>query len=143
MRSSSTKSTSSTSSGAPCVVQQRLGRLATALFLLATIGNAAQLFDPMRLLRTLPDLCPVHRLLGFDCPGCGMGRALVHLAKGELTAGMEMHPFAPILLTITVASALLPNRSMAAIAHHRLFGTILPAFSVAAIVAWWLVTKVA
>jgi len=142
MQSSSTKSTSSIDSATPFVVQRRMGRLATALFLLAAIGNAAQLFDPMRLLRTLPDLCPVHRLLGVDCPGCGMGRALVHLAKGELAAGVALHPFAPILLTITVASALLPSRSMSAIARHRLFGTILPALFVGAVVAWWLLTKV-
>jgi hypothetical protein len=143
MQSSSTKSTSSTGSAAPLVVQRRIGRLATALFLLAAVGNATRLVDPMRLLRTLPDLCPVHRLFGFDCPGCGMGRALVHLAKGELTAGVEMHPFAPILLTITVASALLPSRSLEAVAQHRLLGTILPALFVGAVVAWWLLTKVA
>jgi len=42
-------------------------------------------------------LCPLRRLLGIPCPGCGMTRALAHLAKGEWRAAVALHPLAPLL----------------------------------------------
>jgi hypothetical protein len=42
-------------------------------------------------------LCPFRRLTGVPCPGCGMTRALAHLAKGEWTAALRDHPLAPVL----------------------------------------------
>ena len=31
--------------------------------------------------------------LGFDfCPGCGLGRSIAYLARGELTASLHAHP---------------------------------------------------
>jgi hypothetical protein len=42
-------------------------------------------------------LCLSRRLLGLPCPGCGMTRALAHLAKGEWRAALAVHPFAPLL----------------------------------------------
>ncbi len=39
-------------------------------------------------------LCPFRRLTGLSCPGCGMTRACVSLAHGELRASLTMHPFA-------------------------------------------------
>ena len=41
-------------------------------------------------------LC-LSRRLGLPCPGCGMTRALAHLAKGEWRAALSAHPFAPVL----------------------------------------------
>lgn len=38
-------------------------------------------------------LCPFRRLTGFSCPGCGMTRACILLAHGELRASLTMHPF--------------------------------------------------
>jgi hypothetical protein len=42
-------------------------------------------------------ICLSRRLLGLPCPGCGMTRALAHLAKGEWRAAVAVHPFAPLL----------------------------------------------
>ncbi len=42
-------------------------------------------------------ICLSRRLLGLPCPGCGMTRALAHLAKGEWRAALAAHPFAPVL----------------------------------------------
>lgn len=41
-------------------------------------------------------LCPLHNL-GLDwCPGCGLGRAMNLLARGEFKASWEMHPLASL-----------------------------------------------
>ncbi|MDX1429108.1 MAG: DUF2752 domain-containing protein [Rhodothermales bacterium] len=43
----------------------------------------------------LIDLC-VWKLAGFEsCPGCGMGHALAHLLRGDLSAGIQAHPLSP------------------------------------------------
>jgi hypothetical protein len=42
-------------------------------------------------------VCLSRRLLGLPCPGCGMTRALAHLAKGEWREAVAVHPFAPLL----------------------------------------------
>jgi hypothetical protein len=42
-------------------------------------------------------LCLWRRLLGIPCPGCGMTRALAHLAKGEWRAALAVHPLAPLV----------------------------------------------
>lgn len=39
-------------------------------------------------------LCPLSQM-GFDwCPGCGLGRAMSLLARGEFKASWAMHPLA-------------------------------------------------
>lgn len=42
--------------------------------------------------------CPFFHALGLPCPGCGMTRASVFLAHGELKQAMVMHAFAPFFL---------------------------------------------
>ena len=41
-------------------------------------------------------LC-LSRRMGLPCPGCGMTRALAHLAKGEWQGALAAHPFSPVL----------------------------------------------
>lgn len=36
--------------------------------------------------------CFTKKLFGFDCPGCGLQRSLVHLVNGEFGAAFEMYP---------------------------------------------------
>jgi len=43
-------------------------------------------------------ICAFRRVTGIPCPGCGMTRAMVALARGELVAALHLHPFAPLLL---------------------------------------------
>jgi len=40
--------------------------------------------------------------LGFEgCPGCGLGRAIAHLARGAWDASFQAHPFAvPVVLLL-------------------------------------------
>jgi uncharacterized protein DUF2752 len=41
--------------------------------------------------------CLSRRLFHLPCPGCGMTRAFAHLAKGELSAALNLHPLAPVV----------------------------------------------
>ena len=50
-----------------------------------------------------PVLCLFRRGLDLPCPGCGLTRAFVHLANGELTAAVTLHPMAPLLAVEFVA----------------------------------------
>lgn len=42
-------------------------------------------------------LCPSRRLLHLPCPGCGMTRAFLLLAKGEGREALHLHPLSPLL----------------------------------------------
>jgi hypothetical protein len=39
------------------------------------------------------DLCPVHRLTGLPCPGCGLSRAMAAVSQGDLSAAVGLNPF--------------------------------------------------
>jgi hypothetical protein len=41
--------------------------------------------------------CPFRRLLGIPCAGCGMTRALAHLAVGDWRSALALHPLAPLV----------------------------------------------
>src|SRR6185503_725205 len=41
---------------------------------------------------------PFFHAVGLPCPGCGMTRATLFLAHGDLGKAMTMHAFAPFLL---------------------------------------------
>jgi hypothetical protein len=43
--------------------------------------------------------CFTKKIIGVDCPGCGIQRSLVHLAKGEFGQALTMYPaIVPLLL---------------------------------------------
>lgn len=47
-------------------------------------------------------LCPLDNL-GFNwCPGCGLGRAMSLLTKGDLKASWSMHPLAMFAFAVIV-----------------------------------------
>ncbi|MDQ1639408.1 MAG: hypothetical protein QOF62_2747 [Pyrinomonadaceae bacterium] len=56
--------------------------------------------------------CPIFRLTGVPCPGCGLSRATVLLLKGDLAGSFRFHAFAPIFLFAIgalILSVLLPR----------------------------------
>ena len=54
---------------------------------------AARLIDPDGI-----SSCPVRRLIGLPCPGCGVSRALLALGRGEWASALALHPLAPLLV---------------------------------------------
>lgn len=69
-----------------------------------SVGTAARLIDPAWL-AGVPVLCPFRRLTGVPCPGCGLTRAVVALAHGDVAGAVALHPLA--LPAVTVAIGIL------------------------------------
>ncbi len=42
-------------------------------------------------------ICIFRTLLDLPCPGCGLTRAMSHLAHGSLRSSLDLHPLAPLL----------------------------------------------
>jgi hypothetical protein len=56
--------------------------------------------------------CAFLRLTGVPCPGCGLTRACMLLAKGDVQSSIRFHAFAPIFLVfvaILIIATLLPK----------------------------------
>jgi hypothetical protein len=56
--------------------------------------------------------CPIFRLTGIPCPGCGLSRATMLLLKGDLSGSLRFHAFAPVFLFAIIAlilSVVLPK----------------------------------
>jgi hypothetical protein len=77
--------------------------LATVALWTALSGTSAEE------LRLVP--CPVRAATGTPCPGCGMTRACVALARGRLGEAWSLHPFAYLLLPLAACVALWPRRT--------------------------------
>ncbi len=45
-------------------------------------------------------LCPFKLLTGHDCPGCGMGHAVVFAMRGDFAASFHAHPLGAPLLAL-------------------------------------------
>jgi hypothetical protein len=74
--------------------------LAAATLLLAMLRVA----PPGRF--SLYPACPIHRLFGVDCPGCGATRALAALLHGQLREALHFNALFVLLLPIALAGAI-------------------------------------
>lgn len=54
------------------------------------------------------DLCWVRRLSDLPCPGCGLTRSVVSLARGELAQSLALHPFGVAVLGWALLAASSP-----------------------------------
>lgn len=61
------------------------------------------LFPPARF--SLYPACPIHQLLGIDCPGCGATRALAALLRGHLMEALRLNALFVLLLPAALAGA--------------------------------------
>lgn len=111
-------------------------RVGLAAFAVAAAGHALGAWDLAAAVPRLPSLCPVHALSGHDCPGCGMTRALVLLAQGELAASLRQHPFGAPVLAWAAAAAFLPPMRLLQAETVRIGAVV-------ALLAWWVVRAVA
>lgn len=89
--------------------------------------------------------CPVRGATGLPCPGCGLTRGAVALARGEWGESLAAHAFAPVLITFLAAcafAALLPRRqreAFAGLVERVERRTRASAFLLAALLLYWLV----
>jgi hypothetical protein len=86
------------------------------------------------------DVCWLHRLTGLPCPGCGLTRAILSLAGGDLSGALRLHPFSLAVLpyaTLTVTSLAWPRRLRLGVrasleqrreTFGRLYGAVVGAF---------------
>jgi hypothetical protein len=88
--------------------------------------------------------CAFRGATGLPCPGCGLTRAFVALARGEWGASLAAHAFAPVFAVLLVAvsvAALLPRRrreAFAALAERWERRTRASALLLAALLLYWL-----
>ncbi len=64
-----------------------------------------------------PDLCPVHRVTGLPCPGCGVTRGLVLASHGDFQEALGANPWVLVLwplLALLAVSVLVPATKMTA-----------------------------
>lgn len=101
---------------APAAAQRRLAWLVVAGAAMAMLALAV--FDPVRAGFFPP--CPLWKLTGFYCPGCGSTRALYHLLHGHLGEALAFNPLA-VLAAPFVGYGLLSRL------HYLLRGRFLPA----------------
>jgi hypothetical protein len=94
-------------------------RLALGLYVLLGLGQGLHFWDLNLLASRGPDLCLFHRYFGIDCPGCGMGRALILLLQGRFRDAWAMHPFAPLVLAGASFEAFLPLEILARIRQSK------------------------
>ena len=80
------------------------------LFLLLCCGlGAFVLFAILPANYDLPgDLCPAHRILGLNCPGCGLTRSVQALSHGDFGKAFQYNPLivfvAPYLAYLVVTT---------------------------------------
>jgi len=77
------------------------------LALALTAGLAAAVFLPIDAPSSVPPICLFRITTGFDCPGCGMTRAFVHLGHGDAAGAFDLHPLvvvaAPAVAALWIA----------------------------------------
>lgn len=87
--------------------------------------------------------CPFHSVLGIPCPGCGLSTAVCQLLRGQVSAALQTHVFAPLvlisLLLIALAAILPPlpqQRLVSAVAFLEAHTALTPVLLVALHVYW-------
>jgi len=83
---------------------QRRRQTAHALLAAAALLCAALFFYPPTQASFYPT-CPIHRIFGIECPGCGATRALAALLHGRLMEAVRLNALFVLLLPYALAAA--------------------------------------
>ncbi|MEZ5211014.1 DUF2752 domain-containing protein [Gordonia sp. PP30] len=85
------------------VARHRIAGPATILAGVAAAGTFIWFADPSKPGGIMP-VCPTHALLGIDCPGCGMSRAIYYLEHGELGTALHYNAVGVVALALLAVS---------------------------------------
>ena len=117
---------------------------------LAGVATVAVLLQVGLTLLGLPALeCPVPRLTGSHCPGCGLTRSVEALLRGDFEASMRFHAFGPVALLgflLVAAAAFAPRevgRRLTQTVRRIELVTGLTGVVLLAMIAYWLFRLVA
>lgn len=84
-----------------------------------------------------PVLCPIRRLTGIPCPGCGLTRSFVYTMHGQFGDAVAAHAFGPLLVAlIVVACVLVPVRALRGRPPIRMRRVVTHPVAIAFIVGW-------
>lgn len=65
-------------------------------------------------------LCPLHQA-GFDfCPGCGIGRSIHYMMRGDIQASFSSHYLGPIALLIVLGRVFTLTRHLLPIKEKKI-----------------------
>lgn len=65
------------------------------------VGNGREVWLPGASI-ALPESCFAYRQFGVDCPGCGLTRAFVHLAHGDMQQAIAVNPMGLAVFVFTL-----------------------------------------
>ena len=86
--------------------------------------------------------CPIHRLFGVQCPGCGLTRSFLYCFAGAWPSAIRLHPLGPALFAqVVVAAVILPPSRFLNSKHRSLLASIcniVIRIDVVALLAIWL-----
>jgi hypothetical protein len=110
-------------------------RIATALSTASVLAAGAWVLYtfPPAATRWYPK-CVFHQLTGFECPGCGITRALHHLLHGRFAEAFWLNPF--LFFMLAVGLCMLPSffrGESPRFVEQRWFGWT----TVVVVMAWW------
>jgi uncharacterized integral membrane protein len=77
------------------------------LLSIRTDGRVAFRFAPAH---ALPETCLIHGLFGFNCPGCGLTRSILCLARGQWQLSLAYHRLGWLMALMIVLQ--LPYRTL-------------------------------
>lgn len=84
--------------------------------------------------------CPIDAVTGVACPGCGMTRACVALARGEWANAWSLHPFSFLLVALALAVAAAPDATRRGVqAMPRVLRTAAVTLAIVAVLVRWTV----
>jgi hypothetical protein len=81
-----------------CLLLALCAGVLLAAALLSVRGTSSVVLPGINL--PLPALCMSRRVLGIDCPGCGMTRCFIALAHGDVAAAWSFNPAGLLLFAM-------------------------------------------
>ena len=119
-----------------------MGCLVFVLSLWMSSDGETQVFLPGASL-PLPDICTSKRVLGFDCPGCGLTRAFIAISHGQFQRAWQFNPASFLVYLLIVGQV--PWQIYQLSRVHRGYLTVmsnwiyvLPALAAAGLIVQWM-----